>query len=214
MRVLVYGAGVLGCGLAHCLCANPEVEVSILARGAWADALGRSGLRIRHCVQRRETVDHPRVVRALAESDVYDVVFVVMQSSQVEGVIPALAANGSARLVLVGNQPDARGIEGRLAQLPERPRECAFAFFSYGGRREDGRVVAAHLKDAMTVGGAHGPLPAGFADMLAHLLDGAGICMQSDDEMDGWLKWHAACILPMAFFGLRARVRPHAFHAC
>ena len=199
MRVLVYGAGVLGCGLAHCLCASHEVKLSVLARGAWADTLERSGLRIRHTVQRKETADHPRVVRALAESDAYDVIFVVVQSSQVEGILPTLAANGSARLVFVGNQPDACGVEGRLARLTERPRECAFAFFSCGGRREDDRVVTAHLKDAMTVGGARGPLPAGFADVLARLLGGAGVRVQREDEMDGWLKWHAACILPMAF---------------
>ena len=203
MKVLVYGAGVLGCELAHCLCANPDVEAALLARGAWADTLESEGLCIRHSVQRKDTVDHPRIVRALAADDVYDLVFVVLQSSQVGEILSVLAANASTRFVFVGNQPDAVGIEKRLSEAAlaagAAPKECAFAFFSTGGRREDGRVIAAHLKDKMTVGGTRGALSQGFSALLEQALAPAGVTPAWEDQMDGWLKWHAACILPMAY---------------
>lgn len=199
MRVLVYGAGVLGCELAHCLAANPEAEVALLARGVWADELETHGLRIRHSVQRKSTVDQLRVVRSLAPDDAYDMVFVVMQSSQVGEVLPVLAANASTRFVFVGNQPDAAGIEHRFAELSAVPKECAFAFFSCGGRREDGQVLVAHLKHKLTVGGTCRALPEGFATALARALDGTQVEIAPEDQMDGWLKWHAACILPMAY---------------
>lgn len=199
MRVLIYGAGVLGSELAHCLCANARAEVTILARGAWADAIERDGLRIHHTVQRRDTVDRLRVIRSLAPDDAYDLVFVVVQSSQVGKALPALVANASRRLVFVGNQPDALRIERSMAKLAVAPKECVFAFFSSAGRREDGRVIAAHLKDALTIGGARGPLSADFSALLEGVLGGAGVGVEHEDEMDGWLKWHAACILPMAY---------------
>ena len=199
MRVLVYGAGVLGCELAHCLAASPEAEVALLARGAWADELEARGLRIRHSVQRKDTVDRLRVIRSLAPGDRYDMVFVVVQSSQVGEVLPALAANASERLVFVGNQPDAAGAERAIAGLSAFPKECAFAFFSCGGRREGGRVVAAHLKHKLTVGGAGRPLPEGFAAALSRTFAGTQVEVVREDQMDGWLKWHAACILPMAY---------------
>ena len=44
--MLVYGAGVIGCYLAHVLCAAGN-EVTLLARGAWKDALEKDGLVIR-----------------------------------------------------------------------------------------------------------------------------------------------------------------------
>ena len=199
MRVLVYGAGVLGCGLAHCLARNPEVEVSILARGAWADTLETSGLHIHHSVQRKDTLDHPRVVRALEPGDAYDIVFVVVQSSQVATVLPTLEANSSLRFVLVGNQPDAAGIERQLAGCATGLKECAFAFFSVGGRRENGQVLTAHVKDKMTLGGALRPLSPDFWGALRQALEGASVAIEREDQMDAWLKWHAACILPMAY---------------
>ncbi len=41
--MLVYGAGVIGCYLAHVLCAAGN-EVTLLARGAWKDALEKTAL--------------------------------------------------------------------------------------------------------------------------------------------------------------------------
>ena len=199
MRALVYGAGVLGCELAHCLMANPAAEVTLLARGAWADELEARGLRIHHSVQRKDTVDHPHVVRLLAGGDAYDIVFVAVQSSQVGQVLPALAANASRRFVFVGNQPDATGVERRLTGAASAPKECAFGFFSCGGRREGGRVVAAHLKHRLTAGGSNHALSEGFTNMLSLTLNGTQVHVTPEDQMDGWLKWHAACILPMAY---------------
>ena len=199
MRAIVYGAGVLGCELTHCLAENPDVEVTVLARGAWADTLERSGLRIHHSVQKKDTVDHPHVIRSLKPGDAYDLVFVVLQSSQVGAVLPALAANVSERFVFVGNQPDAPGIEHQLAESSSRHKECAFVFFSCGGRREDGQVIAAHLKHKLTVGGSDRPLPVAFSDALARATTNTQIEIAPEDHMDGWLKWHAACILPMAY---------------
>ena len=43
MRILVYGAGVLGCNLANNLY-HAEKDVTLLARGAWAAQLKQNGL--------------------------------------------------------------------------------------------------------------------------------------------------------------------------
>jgi 2-dehydropantoate 2-reductase len=46
MRILVYGAGVIGANLAADLVASGR-DVTLLARGAWADTLAQNGLTIR-----------------------------------------------------------------------------------------------------------------------------------------------------------------------
>ncbi len=46
MKVLVHGAGVIGCCLTHVLC-RADNDVTLLARGVWKEALERDGLVIR-----------------------------------------------------------------------------------------------------------------------------------------------------------------------
>lgn len=194
-KVLVYGAGVLGCSIARTLCAAGRVEVSLLARGEWADSIERDGLRIRHVVQHKTTCDRVHVVRSLEPSDAYDLVIVAMQAQQAPDVLLALAQSRCERIVFVGNDVGAAGLEARVRGLAEKPKECAFGFFSVGGRREGGEVVAAHVKLSLTVGGATRALSDGFVE----LLKATGLKFELQDQMDGWLKWHAACILPLAY---------------
>ena len=56
MKVLVYGSGVIGSYLAHVLCSAGN-DVTMLARGAWKTQLEAHGLRIRHHLQRTETLE-------------------------------------------------------------------------------------------------------------------------------------------------------------
>ena len=46
MRILVYGAGVLGCNLVRNLFRAGK-EVALLARGDWAEEIRKNGLRIK-----------------------------------------------------------------------------------------------------------------------------------------------------------------------
>lgn len=48
MRILVYGAGVQGCELAHRLLQNKKNVVTMLARGEWKERLDQRGLVIHH----------------------------------------------------------------------------------------------------------------------------------------------------------------------
>ena len=56
MRILVYGAGVLGCELAHVLLQNKKNDVTLLARGEWKERIDQKGLVIRQWAQRKTTV--------------------------------------------------------------------------------------------------------------------------------------------------------------
>ncbi|MDE6846430.1 MAG: NAD-binding protein [Lachnospiraceae bacterium] len=54
MKILVYGAGVIGCELAHVLKKSGN-DVTLLARGEWKETLKKRGLVIRHYLQRKTT---------------------------------------------------------------------------------------------------------------------------------------------------------------
>ena len=129
MRILVYGAGVQGCELAHRLLQNKKNVVTMLARGEWKERLDQRGLVIRHWAQCRTTVDRVATIDTLAPDDCYDLVFVTMQAGQLPDVLPILKQNRSEYFVFVGNDPHA--VE--VMQAMQRPADkIAFGFQSSG----------------------------------------------------------------------------------
>lgn len=82
MRILVYGAGVLGSYLAHIL-RKTDNNVTLLARVKWKECLEQKGLRIKHFGKPGITVDHPKIIDKLAPNDVYVMIFVVMHVMEI-----------------------------------------------------------------------------------------------------------------------------------
>ncbi len=199
MRILVYGAGVIGCQLAHELNKSKKNEVTILARGAWAQTLREKGLQIRHYIQLNTTHDIIPVIETLEQDDVYDLIFVVMQQGQVTGVLPALAKNSSKYLVFVGNNLEAPEVEDVITKKCSVKREIAFGFQGSGGRREQDRVVSVHINCGMTVGALEGELSREFKKRLREAFTGTGYRLKKETHMDAWLKCHAAFILPACY---------------
>lgn len=196
MRILVYGAGVQGCELAHRLLQNKKNVVTMLARGEWKERLDQRGLVIRHWAQCRTTVDRVATIDTLAPDDCYDLVFVTMQAGQLPDVLPILKQNRSEYFVFVGNDPHA--VE--VMQAMQRPADkIAFGFQNNGGRRENGQVISVHAGIGMTVGGATAPLSGTFRQRLQAAFAGVKYKLTFYSDMDEWLKCHIAFILPVCY---------------
>ena len=86
MKILVYGAGVLGCNLARNLF-HAGKDVTLLARGNWAEEIKQNGLRIKDKFSPRTSVSRIPVVTALAPNAAYDVIFVVLRYTQLDSVL-------------------------------------------------------------------------------------------------------------------------------
>lgn len=92
MKILVYGAGVLGCNLARNLLRAGK-DVTLLARGNWAAEIKQNGLRIKDKFSPRTSVSRIPVVTELAPDATYDVIFVVLRYTQLDSVLDTLRAN-------------------------------------------------------------------------------------------------------------------------
>lgn len=196
MRILVYGAGVIGCELAHALIQNKKNVVTLLARGEWKERIDQKGLVIRHWAQRRTTTDRVRTIERLTPEDCYDLVFVVLQAGQLPEVLPVLKANRSPYFVFVGNDPHAK----QVLEAMQRPADrIAFGFQNSAGRREHDRVVSTYMGIGMTVGGATTPLSGAFRIRLKTAFDGVKYRLTFYGDMDEWLKCHIALILPVCY---------------
>ncbi len=197
MKILIYGAGVIGCELAHMLC--KKNDITLLARGRWKEAIDNNGLVIRHYVQRKTTVDRLKTIDILKPGDRYDLIFVVMQASQLPNVLPVIAKNTSHHIVFVGNNMAAQETARlALADSPVR-KEIAFGFQGTAGRRENGTVISIHAGVGMTVGGCNAPLSQAFQEKLNTAFARTGCRLIWENQMDAWLKCHATCVLPMCY---------------
>lgn len=191
MRILVYGAGVLGSYLAHSFSKGGK-DVTLLARGAWAETIRNNGLTVRHKLKCRTTRDRIRVIETLSPEDRYDVIFAVMQFVHLDAVLPALRRNASKTVVFVGNNMSADQYRRELAD-----KQILFAFTGVGGRREADRAICISLKNSITIGSVDGNTA--YRPLIREVFGGLRYKITYCDRMDDWLKSHAAFILPIAF---------------
>ena len=68
MKILVYGAGVLGCNLARNLF-HAGKDVTLLARGNWAEEIRKNGLRIKDQFSLRTSVSNCFQCAAVLQHD-------------------------------------------------------------------------------------------------------------------------------------------------
>lgn len=196
MKILVYGAGVVGSYLAHVLIRGGN-EVTVLARGRRYEELQEHGLIIRHYIQFKTTVDQVRVINILRPEEEYDLILAVMQYTHLNAVLPILAQNVSRHIILVGNNADAAAMQDYLQKSSPLKKQVAFGFQSTGGRREKDKVICVRAGGHMELGGLDSSLT------WKHLIDKAFANSKYKltyyDNMDSWFKSHIALIMPLCY---------------
>ncbi len=190
MRILVYGAGVLGCNLARNFFKAGK-DVTLLARGTWAETIKSNGLRIKNWIF-PVTSKHPvPVATELAPNNAYDVIFVVLRYTQIHTILEILRANKTKNIVFVGNNVQAAEL---AAALPEK--NVLFAFASSAGHREPDKVVSVDLKK-ITIGQLKGAQS--NEKLISEWFAGTGYKVAYEPNMGDYLLCHAAFVLPVAF---------------
>ena len=190
MKILVFGAGVLGCNLARNLFRAGK-DVTLLARGKWAEQLQKNGLRIKDKFSPRMSVSHIPVITTLKPDDAYDVIFVVMRYTQLDAILDTLRANQTKNIVFVGNNVRAKAL---AALLPDK--NALFAFASSAGHRESDHVASIDLKK-ITIGQLRGA-PSN-EPLIKQIFDGTKYKVAYEPNMEDYLLCHAAFVLPVAF---------------
>ena len=190
MKILVFGAGVLGCNLARDLFRAGK-DVTLLARGKWAEELQRNGLRIKDKFSPRMSVSRVPIVTELKPEDQYDVIFVVMRYTQLDSILETLRANQTKNIVFVGNNVRAAAL---AASLPEK--NVLFAFALSAGHRERDHVASIDLKK-ITIGRSGGS--PSDERLVGQIFDGMKYKVVYEPNMEDYLLCHAAFVLPAAF---------------
>ena len=190
MKILVLGAGVLGCNLARNLF-RAKKDVTLLARGDWAEKIKSDGLRIKNRFLPWTSVTRIPVVTELKADDVYNVIFVAMRYTQIDSIKDALRANGTKNIVFVGNNTRAAEL---AASLPEK--NVLFAFSLSAGHRDADRVVSVDLKKIIIGQLAGAP---SNQELIGRIFDGTKYKVVYEPNMGDYLLCHAAFVIPAAF---------------
>ena len=123
IRRVLKDDGVLGCNLARNLFRVGK-DVTLLARGSWAEEIRQNGLRIKDKFSPRVSVSRIPVTTELKPETQYDVIFVVLRYTKLDSILDTLQANRTKNIVFVGNNVRARAL---AASLPEKNVLFAFA---------------------------------------------------------------------------------------
>ena len=190
MKILVFGAGVLGCNIADSMFRAGK-DVKLLARGKWAEEIQKNGLRIKNMFSPRVSVRRVTAITELAPDDIYDVIFVAVRYTQLETVIDTLKANKTKNIVFVGNNVRASELAALLPQ-----KNVMFAVTNAAGHRESDRVVSVDLHK-ITIGqlqGAHSN-----EKLIGEIFAGTKYKVTYEPNMGDYLLCHAAFVIPAVF---------------
>ncbi len=196
MRILIYGAGNIGCLYAAKL-AQSGHDMAILARGDRYDALRDHGITLENGVSGERTTTSVSVVDRLDRGDAYDLVLVVLPKPALAEVLPILAANECTPSVMFfGN--NAAGPEPMISALGRE--RVLLGFPGAAAIPQDGAfryVITSRQEQPTTIGELDGGRSERIAP-IAKVLERAGFPASICANMDAWLKTHVAKMLATA----------------
>ncbi len=196
MKILVYGAGVIGSLLAARLSRSGN-SVTLLARGERLRQLREHGVVLQGFREAEPWATRVELAEELLPADAYDLVIIPLRKNQVAHALPSLAANrGSPTFLMMVNT--AEGLEPWASAVGSE--RLMLGFPGAGGARE-GHVVryrgVSRWVQPTTLGEPDGRSSPRLSSALA-VFRAAGFPSKPCANMDAWLKCHVAWVSPMA----------------
>src|ERR1700677_163433 len=187
MRILIYGAGVIGqiyAGRLH----EAGHEVTVLARGQALQRLSRDGIALvsgdKSCQVQVAVTDH------LDPGSSFDLALVTVRREQLDEVLPALPGLPATCVVLMQNNPLG---SASVSGLPGGDR-LLFGFPGVGrSPNDDGGIEYIEIAQQPTTLGQQ----QGSGRTVQPALASAGLTVTTTAHMAGWLNTHAVFIVAM-----------------
>ena len=189
MRILIYGAGVIG-SLYGALLAEAGFDVSVYARGLRLESLTRDGLQYKY--KGKIKTAHIKVLSTIEPDDRYDFIFLTVRENQLHTALEELRKNSSPTIVTMVNSLETydrwEAICGAGRIIP--------AFPGAGGGF-DGSVLDAALTPRLIQSTTFGKTD-GRERALARVFRRAKIPYQIVADMHAWQLCHLAMVVPIA----------------
>jgi 2-dehydropantoate 2-reductase len=187
MRILVYGAGVIGTLYAARLQEGGH-QVTVLARTSRLADIRRYGLVLEDVVSGARSITRGGIAERLSAEDVYDMALITVRRDQLAGIMPDLTANRNVpTLVFMLNNP--LGSAGLVDALGAE--RVVLGFPGAGGTLEGHVVRYALIAQQPTTIGEPGGGRTSRLRALEEALRASGFRTRIDGDMNSWLLSHA-----------------------
>jgi 2-dehydropantoate 2-reductase len=193
MKILIYGAGVIG-SIYAALLHEAGPYVTLLARGKKYEYLKQNGVTIKEAVSGKRTVSKVPLTSELKADDFYDLIILTVRLDQLETIVPILNNNHQCPLVMtLLNNPE------NPAVLAEKLKEkhLILGFPGEAGTYQNNIVNYIQIKQQKTTIGEISGETSGCLKEIKTVFKKAGFKMSLSADMEAWLKIHAvfiACI--------------------
>ena len=198
MRILIYGAGVIGSIIAGKM-VQSGYNVTMLARGNRYNEILEKGIILSNSINDKKEIIKIKLIEILKEDDIYDYIIIPVQSNQIDDILPNLQKNESQNIVFMVNNP--LGYEKWIKNVGYN--RIIIGFPSAGGERKDGIVYYFIGKginkvfQSTTFGELNGKKTQRLNE-LYKIFRKSGFSPSINKNMDWWQKTHVAIILPIA----------------
>ncbi|HCS38150.1 MAG TPA: hypothetical protein DIW44_01005 [Anaerolineaceae bacterium] len=196
MKILIYGAGVLG-SLYAARFFQSGYDVTLLARGKRYDEINEKGVILEGALSKECTVSRVPVCKTLDANENYDLIIVLVRADQTAELLPVLAANRNSKNILfMVNNPN-----GYNEWINSVGRERLFlGFAGAGGTRKNGVVtyhVVSPILQPTTLAELDGT-KTNRIKQIAKIFENAGFATAISSNMEAWQKTHVAWVSPAA----------------
>jgi 2-dehydropantoate 2-reductase len=187
MKILIYGAGVIGTLYAARL-KEAGHGITVLARGERLADIRRYGLVLEDVVGGRRSTTQVEAVERLGPEDQYDTAVIMVRRDQVASAMPDLAANRRipTMLFMLNNPIGSTELVQALGQ-----DRVLLGFPGAGGTRDGHTIHYAMIAQQPTTLGELGGQRTERLHELARVFRGSGFHTKVSRDMDAWLKAHA-----------------------
>lgn len=190
MKVLVFGAGVLGSLYAAKL-QEAGNDVTLVARGSRFEELGKYGVALKKFDTGEESTTWVRVVEGMPSVEYFDVCLVLVQKTQLISALSAIKVNPNIPTFVFMNNT----AEGPQAMIDTVGRERVMMGHANAGGERVGHVVHYMITQEMTIGELDGRKSKRLFK-LVDTLKNAGIKVAFSTNIDSWKRYHVAMAVP------------------
>lgn len=190
MKILIYGAGVIGSIYAARLY-EAGYNVTLLARGERYKSLKQNGVILKDALTGKQTIHSVPLTQQLEANDFYDLIIVTVRADQINTVVPFLKSNTICPLIMFMFN----NIE-RIEQLTNElyHKHIILGFPGVGGTYRDNFIEYIQIKQQKTtIGEISGDISVLIKDIRT-LLESAGFRVEISANIQAWLKTHALFI--------------------
>ena len=198
-KVLVFGAGTIGSYYTYKL-SKAGVDVTLLARGERYTYLKEHSLKLIDELTKKKFSTKIKVIDHINPEEVFDFVIVLVRKNALQPIIKQLSGLKNLKnIIFLGN--NVLGFEEYTKNIDEE--KLFFGFPNVGGKVKDQIVYFTEKAEKekaspIIIGEMDGSIRPRLKQ-FENLLKQASFTVEITKDIDGWLKYHAAFVLPLCY---------------